>query len=106
MHKVSIRSHIVDRVVARRGDVHWFERLDPASTALLVIDMQDAFCRPGGPAEVPKAREIVPGINRLAARLRAMHVPVIWVLHANQTVGGRTDWEVFFNHVVRDPEVR
>jgi ureidoacrylate peracid hydrolase len=106
MHKVSIRRHIIDRVVARRGDVHWFERLDPASTALLVIDMQNTFCMPGAPGEVPLAREIVPNINRLAARLRAMGAPVIWVVHANSTSGGRTDWEVFFNHVVRNAEVR
>ena len=106
MHKVSIRPHIVERVVARRGDVHWFTRLDPAKSALLVIDMQNTFCMPGAPGEVPLSREIVPNINRLAARLRAMGVPVIWVVHANNTSGGRTDWEVFFNHVVRNAEVR
>lgn len=106
MHKVSIRKHIVDRVVARRGDVHWFERLEPAKTALLVIDMQNTFCMPGAPGEVPLSREIVPNINRLAARLRAMKVPVIWVVHANTVSAGHTDWEVFFNHVVRSPEVR
>src|SRR6185436_15008121 len=106
MHKVSIRRHIIDRVVARRGDVHWFERLEPASTALLVIDMQNTFCLPGAPGEVPLSREIVPNINRLAGRLRAIGVPIIWVVHANSTSGGRTDWEVFFNYVVRNAEVR
>lgn len=106
MHKVSIRRHIIDRVVARRGDVHWFERLDPASTALLVIDMQNTFCLPGAPGEVPLAREIVPGINRLAGRLRAIGVPVIWIVHANTVNAGHSDWEVFFNHVVRNAEVR
>jgi ureidoacrylate peracid hydrolase len=106
MHKVSIRRHIIDRVVARRGDVHWFERLDPAKTALLVIDMQNTFCMPGAPGEVPLAREIVPNINGLAARLRTLGVPIIWVVHANNTSGGRTDWEVFFNHVVRNADVR
>jgi ureidoacrylate peracid hydrolase len=106
MHKVSIRKHIVDRVVARRGDVHWFDRLDPARTAFLVIDMQNTFCMPGAPGEVPLSREIVPNINRLAGRLRTMKVPVIWVVHANTINGGHTDWEVFFNHVVRSPDVR
>jgi ureidoacrylate peracid hydrolase len=106
MHKVSIRRHIVERVVARRGDVHWFERLDPAKTALLVIDMQNTFCMPGAPGEVPFAREIVPNINRLAGSLRSMGIPIIWVVHANDTSGGHTDWEVFFNHVVRNAEVR
>ena len=106
MHKVSIRKHIVERIVARRGDIHWFERLDPSKTALVVIDMQNTFCLPGAPGEVPLSREIVPNINRLAGRLRAMSVPVIWVVHANTVNAGHTDWEVFFNHVVRNPEVR
>lgn len=106
MHKVSIRPHIVERVVARRGDLHWFTRLDPAKTALLVIDMQNTFCMPGAPGEVPMARAIVPNINRLSARLRAMGVPVFWIVHANTLHLGRSDWEVFFNHVVRNPDVR
>jgi ureidoacrylate peracid hydrolase len=106
MHKVSIRPHIVERVVARRGDVHWFTRLDAVKTALLVIDMQNTFCMPGAPGEVPLARAIVPNINRLAARLRALGVPVVWIVHANRLHDDRSDWEVFFNHVVRNPEVR
>ena len=106
MHKVSIRPHIVERVLARRGDVHWFTRLDAASSALLVVDMQNTFCMPGAPGEVPLARAIVPNINRLAERLRALGVPVVWVVHANSLHEGRSDWEVFFNHVVRNPEVR
>ena len=106
MHKVSIRPHIVERVVARRGDVHWFTRLDAAKSALLVIDMQNTFCMPGAPGEVPLARAIVPNINRLAARLRALGVPVVWIVHANRLHENRSDWEVFFNHVVRNPEVR
>jgi ureidoacrylate peracid hydrolase len=39
MHKVSIRPHIVERVMKRRGDLHWFQSLDARKTALLVIDM-------------------------------------------------------------------
>ena len=106
MHKVSIRPHIVERVLARRGDVHWFTRLDAAKSALLVVDMQNTFCMPGAPGEVPLARAIVPNINRLAARLRMLGVPVVWVVHANSLHEDRSDWEVFFNHVVRNPEVR
>ena len=106
MHKVSIRQHIVDRVVARRGELHWFTSFDPAKTALLVIDMQNTFCLPGAPGEVPLARAIVPNINRLGARLRALGSRVVWIVHANTLHDGRSDWEVFFNHVVRNPEVR
>jgi len=106
MHNVSIRQHIVDRVVSRRGDIHWFAELDPRKTALLIIDMQNTFCLPGAPGEVPTARDIVSPINELAAQLRPLGVPVFWVLHTNTQNDGISDWEVFFNHVVRNADIR
>ena len=106
MHNVSIRQHIIDRVVARRGDIHWFTELDPHTTALLIIDMQNTFCLEGAPGEVPAARNIVPSINSLAAQLRRLGVPIFWLLHANTLNDGFTDWEVFFNHVVRNSDIR
>jgi len=102
MHSVTVRKEIVDRVLRRRGRYHLFDRLDPARTGLIVIDMQTAFCAPGGPAEVPASRGIVAPINRLTAELRALGVPVIWVLHANEQIGGKSDWELFFNTIVAD----
>jgi ureidoacrylate peracid hydrolase len=105
VHQTKIRREIIDRVLARRGRVHWFDVLDPAKTALVVVDMQNTFCEPGGPAEVPSSRSIVSNLNALTAGLRTRGVPVIWVLHANTHHGERTDWEMFFNYVVAD-EVR
>ena len=102
MHPVSVRPEIIARVLARRGRVDWFDRLDPARTALVVIDMQTAFCSPGAPAEVPLARAIVPAINALTGSLRKLGCPVIWVLHANTSRAGRSDWSLFFDHVVGD----
>jgi ureidoacrylate peracid hydrolase len=102
MHTAKIRQEIVDRVLARRGRYHLFDRLDPRRTALLVIDMQDAFCAPGGAAEVPASRAIVAPINRLTVELRRLGVQVIWVLHANTHANGRSDWDIFFNHIVAD----
>ena len=98
--EVLIRQEIIDRVLARRGRVHLYDRLDPKRTALLVIDMQNAFVAPGAPVEVPAARTIVPSINRLASELRKRGVPVIWVLHQNSD-----DWEGFFGVFVK-PESR
>ena len=97
-----IRPHIVERVMARRGRLHWFNALDPARTALLVIDMQNTFCQPGAPAEVVQSRAIVGPINRLAAGLRQRGGAVIWVVHANGSQAGQSDWALFFNHVVSD----
>jgi ureidoacrylate peracid hydrolase len=94
MHRVEIRTEIVQRVLARRGRLHLFDSLDPKRAVLLVIDMQNAFVAPGAPMEVPEARAIVAPINRLAAELRRRSVPVIWVLHENLRDG--RDWGGFF----------
>src|SRR5262245_55678471 len=100
MHSAEIRKEIVDRVLARRGKLHLYDRLDPKKTALLVIDMQNAFVASGAPVEVPAARDIVPSINRLCAELRKRGVPVIWVLHENRKDG--SDWDGFFGAFVSD----
>jgi ureidoacrylate peracid hydrolase len=99
----AIRREIVERVLARRGRLHLYDRLDAQRTALVVIDMQNAFVAPGAPIEVPLAREIVPTINRLAAKLRSRGASVIWVLHQNSADG--RDWERFFGCFVA-PENR
>lgn len=100
MHEVTVRQEIADRVVRRRGRYHLFDRLDPARTALVVIDMQGTFCAPGGPAEVASSRGIVAPINTLTRALRALEIPVIWVLHANTRTAKGSDWELFFDSIV------
>jgi len=98
MPKAEIRREIVERVLARRGRLHLFESLDPKRTALLVIDMQNAFVAPGAPIEVPTARAIVAPINRLAAELRRRGVTIVWVAHENRADG--RDWAGFFDAFV------
>ena len=100
MDEVKVRQHIIDRVMARRGKFHWFKELDKNSTALLIIDMQNTFCEPGSPAEVPASRNIVTPINNFTESLRDLNVPIIWILHANSQVNGSSDWDLFFNYVV------
>jgi len=94
----AIRREIVERVLARRGRLHLFDALDAKKSALVVIDMQNAFVAPGAPVEVPAARDIVPAINRLAAELRKRGVAVIWVAHENRKDG--SDWAGFFDAFV------
>lgn len=105
MHDVEIRQEVIDRVMARRGRFHLFDHLEPTKSALVVIDMQNTFLRPGAPVEVPKGRDIVSNINRLSAALRELGVQVIWVTHANSSPGGKSDWSGFFDNFVAD-EVR
>ncbi len=102
MHDIAIRPEIVQRVLKRRGRVRLFERLDPARTAAVYIDMQVTFLAPGAPVEVPAARAVVPRINRLNRLLRERGVPIYWVAHANTAVDGKSDWPGFFDHFVTD----
>lgn len=100
MHKVDIRKEIVDRVLARRNRLHLFDRLDPAETAFVIIDMQNTFVQPGAPAEVPASRGICATINRVNARLRDLGVKIIWITSANTGDGNGSDWDLFFNNFV------
>jgi ureidoacrylate peracid hydrolase len=80
MHKVSIPQSVVDRVVAKRGRKFAFEDMEPSKTALIVVDMQNAFMLPGvAHALCPMAETIVPNINRLAATVRATGGHVVWI---------------------------
>jgi ureidoacrylate peracid hydrolase len=80
MHKVSIAQSVVDRVIAKRGREHVFEDIEPTRTALVVVDMQNAFMLPGvAHALCPMAETIVPNINRLAAAVRATGGRVVWI---------------------------
>ncbi|HYI28410.1 MAG TPA: isochorismatase family cysteine hydrolase [Bradyrhizobium sp.] len=80
MHKISIPQSVVDRVVVRHGREHVYADLDPTKTALVVVDMQNAFMLPGV-AHSPclMAQDIVPNINRLAQAVRATGGTVVWI---------------------------
>ena len=78
MHKIAIPSYAVERALARRGRLHPFDDIDPARTALVVVDLQNGFMAPGQPAEIAQAREIVPNVNRLAAAVRRAGGAVAW----------------------------
>ena len=95
-HAVHIPDDVLQRVLLRRGRLTLFDSLDARSTALLVIDMQDAFLKPGAAGEVAAARGIVPAINRLAQGLRDKGGLVAWV---KMTVRDDTSyWSVWFEH--------
>jgi nicotinamidase-related amidase len=77
MHAWMIPDREYARQEARRGRRHAYARLDPRSTALVVIDMVPFFVN-----ENPYCRGIVPNIRALASALRAAGGLVSWVLPA------------------------
>ncbi len=76
---VSILPHVRERVIARRGRPHVFDRMDPARTAVAVIDLQVHFMAPGFPGELAEARDIVPAVNALVHGAREMGATIVWV---------------------------
>ncbi|MHA1107479.1 MAG: isochorismatase family protein [Alphaproteobacteria bacterium] len=79
MHEIRLSPEIVARVKQRRGRLHAYDRIDPARTALVVIDMQNVWVKEGQPAFTPYCQGIVPNINRLAAATRSAGGRVYWV---------------------------
>ncbi|NQV79161.1 MAG: cysteine hydrolase [Alphaproteobacteria bacterium] len=97
MHNITIRQEIVDRVLARRKRFHVFDTLDPSKTCCVIIDMQNLFCEPGGAAEVPATRGLVPCINDLTESLRTLGAKIVWVTHENICDRNGTDWNNYFD---------
>lgn len=54
---------------------------DIDKTALLIVDMNNAFVGKGAPLEVPKAIDNVPRIKQLLETCRSIDMPVIHVSH-------------------------
>lgn len=79
MHKFEMPAEYVQRTIARQGRAHTCEGFEPATTALLVVDMQHYFMAPPYAAACPVAQEIVPNVNRLAASMRAAGGKVVWI---------------------------
>ncbi len=101
MHKIEIPQSVIDRVIARRGKEHVYDDLDPARTALVVVDMQNAFMLPGVAfAEIKEAPEIVPNINLLARALRGAGGTVVWIV-TTYTPAIDTEWSIHYRLVNR-----
>jgi ureidoacrylate peracid hydrolase len=97
MHKLNIPQSVIDRIIARRGREFAYEDLDPRSTALVVVDMQNAFMLPGVAHSLClTAQEIVPNINHLAEALRAAGGTVVWI-KTTFTEESLKSWSVYYH---------
>jgi ureidoacrylate peracid hydrolase len=99
VHRIEIAQQAIDISLRRRGRVQPFATIEPAKTALLVVDMQTGFVAPGAVGEIPVAREIVPNVNRLAGALRSAGGSVVWIV-STYGPGAQLDWPTFFNFVI------
>ena len=109
MHNVEIPQWATELALARRGKLHVHQNLDPAKTALIVVDLQNAFMiEEVAVACVPFAVEIVSNVNKLAAAVRHTGGKVFWI---KQTVDDASclAWSEWLNMMrphVRDGVVR
>jgi nicotinamidase-related amidase len=78
-HDWKIAEREYARQVSRRGRLHAYEALEPATTALVVVDMIPFFAEAN-----PFCRGIVGAINALAGALRQAGGTVAWVLPSSQ----------------------
>jgi len=70
---------VVEETMAKRyWDWDPVFRLDPAKSALLVIDMQNGFIEEGAILEVPMARRQVPTVKKLIQYCRDHGIPVVF----------------------------
>src|ERR1051326_548387 len=95
---------VVRRPVERRGVEHPHADLDPKHTALIVVDLQNAFMDDAvGHAVCPMARDIVGNVNRLASVVRAAGGGVFWI---KNTFDERAAIEWSQAHEMLTPESR
>lgn len=97
MHEIAIPDFVIDRVMQRRGRLHVFETIDPARTAMIVVDLQNGFMAPGQPSEIANAREIVPNVNAIGAALRAAGGKVVYIQNTI-TETTRETWTTWFDN--------
>ena len=63
--------------------------VDPGRTALVIVDMQNAFVA-GSPIAAPRGTEVARRLNQLAGACRQSAIPVIWTRHVVRPDGSNT----------------
>ncbi|HST75602.1 MAG TPA: isochorismatase family cysteine hydrolase, partial [Acetobacteraceae bacterium] len=61
--------------------------IDPAKTAMIVVDMQNDFVAAGAPMETPAARAMVPKLAEALKMCREAAIRVIYTAHVHRRDG-------------------
>ena len=94
--KFTMPSWVQETALARKGKAHPYESLDPAKTALVVVDLQNAFMMPGvAHSPCVQAQDIVPNVNRLARAVRATGGTVVWI-QTEYTDETLSSWSTYY----------
>jgi len=112
MNRVNIPAWAIDLGKSRSG----LCALIAESTALIVVDLQNAFLAPGETLANPHARDIVPNVNAIAQALRRRGGCVVFLRHtvSDDPRYKLTEWQArmdeemghYFEQVAKDwPEI-
>ncbi len=78
-------------------EIHDEVRVDPAKTALVVVDMQNDFVKEGGTLVVPDAEATLPKLQGLLDLARGSGMKVIFTQDTHAE--GDPEWEIWPEHV-------
>ncbi len=73
--------------------------VDPKTTALIVVDMQNDFVKPGGALVVPQAEQTIPAIRRLLTLARRGGAAVFYTQDTHDP--GDMEFPIWGEHVLR-----
>jgi nicotinamidase-related amidase len=78
-------------------EIHDEVRVDPAKTALVVVDMQNDFVKEGGTLVVPDAEATIPKMQGLLDLARGSGMKVVFTQDTH--TDGDPEWEIWPEHV-------
>lgn len=73
--------------------------IDPKTTALIIVDMQNDFVKPGGALVVPTAAQTIPAIQVLGALARSHGMAVFYTQDTHER--GDIEFPIWGQHVLR-----
>jgi ureidoacrylate peracid hydrolase len=59
-------------------------QIDPGSTAILIIDMLNEFCKPGGAMVLPGSEALLGPLQRLIAAGRKAGCPIVFLVDSHR----------------------
>jgi ureidoacrylate peracid hydrolase len=94
---------LVRRAARRRKGLEVFGSIDAQRTALLAINMQNAWLMPDAPFDADHAAaSVLPQVNRIAHTLRSRGGLVIWLQTTTGAPGTPSYWSTYFDNFVGD----
>ena len=98
---------LIRRAVYRRDRLAVFDRILPRRTAVLVLNMQNAWLADAAPFDrAGAARAALPRINRLVSGLRGLGAAVFWFQHTVGAPGTPEYWSTYFDNFIADDKRR